>query len=61
MTMPHNWPGEPEMAEGDGDEKASASTPAVFISYASQDVVVANAVVEALHCLRDFVSRAPHL
>ncbi len=46
--MPHKWPWEPEMAEGDGDEKASASTPAVFISYASQDVVVANAVIEAL-------------
>jgi TolB-like protein/Tfp pilus assembly protein PilF len=35
------------MAEG-GDEKASRSTPPVFISYASQDAAVANAVVEAL-------------
>src|SRR5271170_1415931 len=34
------------MGEGGGDEKASV--PAVFISYASQDVAVANAVVEAL-------------
>jgi TolB-like protein/Tfp pilus assembly protein PilF len=38
------------MAEGGGDEKASGSTPTVFISYASQDVAVANAVVEALEC-----------
>jgi TolB-like protein/Tfp pilus assembly protein PilF len=37
----------PNMAEG-GDEKASRSTPPVFISYASQDAAVANAVVEAL-------------
>lgn len=36
------------MAEGDGDAKASASTPMVFISYASQDVAVANTVVEGL-------------
>jgi len=36
------------MAEGSGDETASGSTPTVFISHASHDVVVANAVVEAL-------------
>jgi TolB-like protein/tetratricopeptide (TPR) repeat protein len=36
------------MAEGDGDEKASASTPTVFISYASRDVAVSNTIVEAL-------------
>ena len=36
------------MAEGGGDEKGSGSTPNVFISFASQDVAVANAVVEAL-------------
>jgi TolB-like protein len=40
--------GAPEMAESGGDEKASGSTPTVFISYASQDVAVANAVVETL-------------
>jgi TolB-like protein len=37
-----------EMAGGGGDERASGSTPAVFMSYASQDVAVANAVVETL-------------
>ncbi len=37
-----------EMAEGGGDEKASGGTPAVFISYASQDAAVANAIVENL-------------
>ena len=36
------------MAECGGDEKASVSTPTVFISYASQDAAVANSVVEAL-------------
>ncbi len=36
------------MAEGGSDEKASGSTPTVFISYASQDAAVANAIVEAL-------------
>jgi TolB-like protein/Flp pilus assembly protein TadD len=36
------------MAEGGGDERASGSTPLVFISYASQDTAVADAVVEAL-------------
>jgi hypothetical protein len=38
----------PEMAEGGGDEKASASTPPVFVSYASHDTAFANAIVEAL-------------
>jgi serine/threonine-protein kinase len=37
-----------EMAEGGGDEKASGTTPSVFISYASQDAAVAAALVEAL-------------
>jgi TolB-like protein/Flp pilus assembly protein TadD len=36
------------MAEGGGEEKASSSTPPVFISYASQDATVAEAIVEAL-------------
>jgi hypothetical protein len=36
------------MAEGGGEEQASASTPGVFISYASQDAAVAAALVEAL-------------
>jgi TolB-like protein len=36
------------MAEGGGEEKASGSTPPVFISYASQDAAVAAALVEAL-------------
>lgn len=36
------------MADDGGDKKAGGSTPAVFVSYASQDVAVANAVVEAL-------------
>ncbi len=36
------------MDDGGGDEKASGGTPTVFISYASQDVTVADAVVEAL-------------
>jgi hypothetical protein len=36
------------MADGGGDEKASGSTPPVFISYASQDAAVAAALVEAL-------------
>jgi len=36
------------MAEGGGDEKASGTTPPVFISYASQDAAVAAALVEAL-------------
>ena len=46
--MPHKGVGVPEMVAGSGDEKASASTPTVFISYASQDVAVAAAAVEAL-------------
>ena len=40
--------GAPVMAEGGGDEKASGSTPPVFISYASQDAAVAAALVEGL-------------
>jgi TolB-like protein/Tfp pilus assembly protein PilF len=36
------------VAEGGGDEKASGSTSAVFISYASQDAAVANSIVENL-------------
>jgi len=46
--------GAPEMAEGDGDERASGSTPTVFISYASQDAAIANSIVENLehHGLR---------
>jgi len=39
------------VAEGDGEEQATGAntrTPDVFISYASQDAAVANAVVEAL-------------
>src|SRR5205814_6512205 len=36
------------MAEDGGDGKASGRTPAVFISYASQDAAVAAALVEAL-------------
>jgi TolB-like protein/Tfp pilus assembly protein PilF len=36
------------MAEGGGEEKAGSSTPPVFISYASQDATVAEAIVEAL-------------
>jgi TolB-like protein len=46
--MPLQAAGGLEMAEGGGDEKGSGSTPTVFISYASQDVAVANAVVEAI-------------
>src|SRR6266404_5330868 len=44
----------PEMAEGGGDERASGSTPTVFISYASQDAAVANSIAENLehHGLR---------
>jgi TolB-like protein len=42
------------VAEGGGDEKASGSTAAVFISYASQDAAVANSILENLeqHGLR---------
>jgi TIR domain len=36
------------MAEGGGEREASVGTPTVFISYASQDTAVANAVVAAL-------------
>jgi hypothetical protein len=46
--MPDGQRGTLDMAEGGSDEKASGSPPAVFISYASQDVAVASAVVEAL-------------
>jgi TolB-like protein len=46
--MLHKRRGAPKLAEGGGDQKASGSTPAVFISYASQDLAVANAIVEAL-------------
>jgi TolB-like protein len=45
--MPHKAAGAPEMVEG-GGEKASGSTPAVFISYASQDASVAEAACKAL-------------
>jgi hypothetical protein len=37
-----------DMAEGVGDETASANRSTVFISCASQDAVFANAVVGAL-------------
>jgi len=42
------------MAEGGGGERASGSTPTVFISYASQDAAVAKSIVENLehHGLR---------
>jgi TolB-like protein len=36
------------VTEGASDEKASGGTAPVFISYASQDVTVANAIVDAL-------------
>ena len=36
------------MAEGGGNEQTSGGTPTVFISYASQDAAVADAVVAAL-------------
>jgi hypothetical protein len=36
------------MVEGGGDEKASGGTPAVFISYASQDAVAATRICAAL-------------
>ena len=45
--MPNNLPGL-EMVEGGGENKASASAPAVFISYASQDAALANSIVEDL-------------
>jgi TolB-like protein len=40
--------GAPQMAEGGDGEMASGSTPAVFISYASQDAAIAQSVVENL-------------
>ncbi len=36
------------MVEGGSEDKASGSTAPVFISYASQDAAVANAIVESL-------------
>jgi TolB-like protein len=36
------------VAKGGGEEQASGGAPTVFISYASQDAVVANSIVEAL-------------
>jgi TolB-like protein/Tfp pilus assembly protein PilF len=36
------------MAEGGGEQKASGGTPTVFVSYASQDTAVANAIVTAM-------------
>jgi adenylate cyclase len=48
VTMPHERGGHGKMAEGGGDQRASTSTPHVFISYASQDAAVAAALVEAL-------------
>jgi tetratricopeptide (TPR) repeat protein len=47
------------MVAGSGEEKASASTPpTVFVSYASQDVAVAAAVVEALerHAIKCWIA-----
>jgi TolB-like protein len=43
--------GAPEMAEGDGDEKASARAPTVFISYASQDTDAAERICDALRAV----------
>ena len=41
------------MAEGGGDDSAGGGrAPTVFISYASQDAAVANALVEALELCR---------
>jgi TolB-like protein len=40
------------MAEGGGDDSAGGGAATVFISYASQDAVVANALVEALELCR---------
>ena len=40
--------GVPEMVEGGGDEKAGGGTPAVFISYASQDAAAATRICSAL-------------
>jgi TolB-like protein len=39
---------ETQMFEGGGERKASGGTPTVFVSYASQDTAVANAVVTAM-------------
>lgn len=46
--MQVSWQGVSEMAEGGGEEMTGASSATVFISYASQDALVANAIVEAL-------------
>jgi TolB-like protein len=46
--MPGTQRGKLKMAEAGGEEKASSGTPPVFISYASQDATVAEAIVEAL-------------
>jgi TolB-like protein len=46
--MPGTQRGKLEMAEGGDEERASSNTPPVFISYASQDATVAEAIVEAL-------------
>src|SRR5476651_837572 len=40
--------GAPDMAEGGDEQKASGSTPAVFISYASLDSAIAETACEAL-------------
>lgn len=40
------------MAEGGGDDSAGGGAPTVFLSYASQDAAVANALVEALELCR---------
>jgi len=48
-TLPYKWWGHREMTKGgDDEEKASGSTPLVFIGYASQDAAVAAALVETL-------------
>ena len=51
------------MTERDSDEKTSASTPIVFISYASQDAAVANAITEALErcSLRCWIAPEPQM
>jgi TIR domain len=37
-----------EMADGDGEAQTGGDPPRVFVSYASQDVAIADAIVEAL-------------
>jgi hypothetical protein len=46
------------VTEGDGEQKASGSTAAVFISYASQDAVVANSIVEIPSTRQPFERRS---